>query len=107
MKKITVMIMAVLFLAQGLAFAEAVSGKVAKVDLEAKQVVVSLTDAQTGATEEKSVTVGDDTEYVGVAALSDVQVGDEVNVAAEADETTGELVAVFLEVVNAEASPTL
>lgn len=106
-KKIAILVVAVLFLVQGLALAEAINGKVSKVNVETKQVTINVTDAATGTTSEKTVTVGDTTQYVGVASLADLKADDEVKVSAEADATSQELKAASVEVVKAEAAPTM
>ena len=78
--------LALVLLASGVAFAEALQGEVASVDLTGKVIKVSKTDAATGAKEEVSVSVSDTTAYSGeVTALAEVVEGDKVKLEVEKD----------------------
>lgn len=100
MKKVCfVLVLALVALASGVAFAETVEGTVASVDLAGNMLKITKTDAATGATEEVSVSVTDTTTYAGeVTALAEVIEGDDVKVEAEKDAATGNWVASSVEV---------
>lgn len=95
------MALAVVLLASGVAFAEALEGKVSGVDLAGKMLKVDKTDAA-GKTETLSVSVDDKTTYAGeVTALAEVIEGDQVKLDAEKDATSGNWVAKSVEVPTA------
>ena len=78
--------LALVLLVSGVAFAEALQGEVASVDLTGKVIKVTKTDAATGAKEEMSVSVSDATTYSGeVTALAEVVEGDKVKLEVEKD----------------------
>lgn len=103
MKKLGLVLLAVAFLASGVAYAEVVEGTVASVDLAGKALKVTKTDAATGASEEVSISVNDTTTYSGeVTALAEVIEGDTVKVEAEKDAASGNWVAKSVDVVAIE-----
>lgn len=61
------------------AHAALISGSVTAVNAEAKQVTVAQTDAETGATLDKVLTVSAETKLSGVDALEAIMVGDKVS----------------------------
>ncbi|MBI4115857.1 MAG: hypothetical protein HY447_04700 [Candidatus Omnitrophica bacterium] len=91
-------VMALALLASGVAYAEAVQGTVASVDLAGNTLTVTKTDVA-GATEEVSITVNDTTTYSGeVTSLAEVIEGDDVTLEAEKDAVTGNWVAKSVDV---------
>lgn len=95
--------LALVLLASGVVFAEALEGEVAGVDLTAKVIKITKTDAATGAKEELSVSVNDTTTYSGeVTALAEVIEGDKAKLEVEKDAATGNWVAKSVEVSVAE-----
>ena len=96
-------VLALALFASGVAFAEALEGEVASVDLTAKILKVAKKDAATGASETVSVSVSDKTTYTGeVTALAEVIEGDKVKLDVEKDATSGNWVAKSVEVAAAE-----
>ena len=96
-------VMALTLFASGVAFAEALQGEVASVDLTGKMLKVTKTDAATGAKEEVSVSVSDTTTYSGeVTALAEVVEGDKVKLEVEKDAASGNLMAKSVDVAAAE-----
>lgn len=78
--------LALVFLASGVAFAEALEGEVTSIDLAAKMIKVTKTDAATAAKEELSISVSDTTTYSGeVTALAEMVEGDKVKLEVEKD----------------------
>ena len=105
MKK-TVAILAVLAIVLGLsgvAFAEAVEGKVVSVDLEGNALEVSKGDAAAGAAENLKISVNDATTYSGEAtALAEVIEGDKVKIEADKDAASGNWMAKSVDVSAGE-----
>ena len=98
-----VVVMALALLASGVAFAEALEGEVASVDLTGKALKITKTDTATGAKEEVNVTVSDTTTYSGeVTALAEVVEGDKVKLDVEKDATSGNWMAKSVDVAAAE-----
>lgn len=77
---------AVTMLFAGVASAEMFSGKVQSTDPAAKSLEVSRTNPATGAEENLSIMVQDNTTFSGVSSLSDLKQGQEVWVTAEKDD---------------------
>lgn len=87
-------LLAFAFLVSGVAYADAVEGKVVSVDLEGQAIEIAKTDAATGATENVRVSVSDTTAYSGeVTALAEVIEGDTIKVEADKDAASGNWVA--------------
>ncbi len=103
-KHITLVVLALMLAATGLAYAELVEGEVASVDLEGKAIEVNKAGAAAGAAAEKvRISVNDKTTYAGdVTALAEVIEGDKVKVDADKDATSGSWVAKSVEVATAE-----
>lgn len=88
---LTVLVVAVAF--QGMAFAKAISGKVASVDTAGSKLSVSYTDPATGMEMKQEISATAETTYSGVAALGDLKEGQEVAIEATEDAATGSLTA--------------
>lgn len=104
---ITLVVLALMLVVSGLAYAELVEGEVTSVDLEGKALEVNKkTDAAAtaDATAEKvRISVDDQTTYAGeVTALAEMIEGDQVKIEAEKDATSGNWVAKSVEVATAE-----
>lgn len=96
-------VLALLVVASGVAYAETVEGTVASVDLAGKALKVTKTTAGTGASEEVSIAVSDTTTYSGeVTALAEVVEGDKVKIEADKDATSGNWTAKSVNVSVAE-----
>ena len=80
----SVLILAVLFfIFQQSAFAQLVNGKVVSVDAGGNKVTLSTMNGATGAEERAEVSVGPQTQFVGVGDLQALKAGDEIWVDAE------------------------
>lgn len=95
------MFMAIAVLASGVAFADAVSGKVNAVDSAASTIEIAKIDATTGASENVQIAYDAATTFTGVAAPADLKAGDEVKIEASQDAATGSWKAASVEVVAA------
>lgn len=95
--------MAVAVLFSGVAFADAVSGKVNAVDATTSTIEVSQpADAVTGvAVESVKVAYDAATTFTGIAAAAELKAGDDVKIEASKDEATGSWKAASVEVVKA------
>lgn len=91
--KIVSFLLLATLLVSGVAFAEAVSGKVVSVDPASNSITVSQLDAATGAENEVSILVQEATAFTGVADLAGLQAGAEVTIEATKDEASGSLTA--------------
>lgn len=99
----TLVLLAVVMLASGIAYAELVQGEVTNVDLEGNALEVQKKDATTGATESLRISVSDTTAYSGeVTALAEMIEGDVVKIEADKDATSGNWVAKSVEVSAGE-----
>ena len=87
--KIVSFLLLATLLVSGVAFAEAVAGKIVSVDQATKSITVSQLDAATGAEKEVSIWVQDSTAFKGVADLAGLQEGAEVTIEATQDEASG------------------
>lgn len=106
-KVIAMAVLAIMLVPCGIALAETVEGTVASVDLDGKKVDVTKKNAETGADETVSISVGDTTTYTGDAAsLAEIIEGDKVKVEADKDAATGNWVAKSMEVTFAEEEVT-
>ena len=104
MKKNTMLVlgmfMAIAVLASGIAFADAVSGKVNAVDSAASTIEIAKTDATTGASENVMIAYDAATTFTGIAAAAELKAGDEVKIEASKDEATGAWKAASVEVIK-------
>ncbi len=89
-KLVTFLLLATL-LVSGVAFAEAVTGKVLNVDQVAKSITVSQMDAATGTEKQVSILVQEATAFKGIADLAGLQAGAKVTIEATKDEASGNL----------------
>lgn len=97
------LLVALMLVASGVAFAEMVEGEVTAVDLAGNSLTIAKTDAATGATENVAISVSDATTYSGeVTALAEVIEGDKVKVEADKDATSGKLTAKSVDVAAIE-----
>ena len=94
------MLLAVAVLFSGVAFADAVAGKVNAVDSAASTIEIAKTDA-TGASENVKIAFDAATTFTGVAAAAELKAGDDVKIEASKDEATGSWKAASVEVVKA------
>ena len=94
------MFMAVAVLTSGIAFADAVAGKVNAVDSAASTIEIAKTDAA-GASENVKIAYDAATTFTGVTAAAELKAGDEVKIEASQDAATGSWKAASVEVVKA------
>ncbi len=103
MKLVITILVAALALYQGTAFAQLVSGKVVSTDATAKSITISKANAETGANEDVTVWVNDETAYTGVDSLAGLATGNEVLVEAEEDAASKNWMAMSVQRLEAEA----
>ena len=89
--KFVAFLMLATLLVSGVAFAEAVTGKILSVDQGAKSITVAQLDAATGAEEKVSIWVQETTAFNGVADLAALKEGANVTIEATKDEMSGNL----------------
>jgi len=98
-KRLLWVVMALVLVASGVAYADMVEGEVVSVDLTGNMLEVAKTDAATGTTENLTISVDDATAYSGeVTALAEVVEGDQVKLEVEKDAATGNWMAKSVDV---------
>ncbi len=102
MTKIVSFLVLATLLVSGVAFAEAVSGKVASIDPATKLIKVAQVD-EAGAEQEVSIWVSEATTFEGVAGLDALEAGTEVSIDASQDAATGDWKADSVKVAAVEA----
>ncbi len=95
------MLMAVAVLFSGVAFADAVAGKVNTVDAAASTIEIAQASATNGATANVKIAYDAATTFKGVTAAAELKAGDEVKIEASKDAATGSWKAASVEVVKA------
>lgn len=100
--RVALILIATFLFLQGVADAKLFSGKVVSIDPQAGQLVISQVDPISGSLQEQSFSAGSETEYVGVLALDELEVGDEVAVSAEEAVEGEALKAASIELVENE-----
>ena len=94
---LAVLIAAGILLSQVLVWAEPIEGTVSLLDLSTQSMSIRPDNPKSGELNPIYVTSGPKTEFKGIAALAELQVGDKVKVDASKNEVSGQLEAQIVE----------